>query len=247
VNEYNPLASPNNVYYADTGWLISKGGIIKINNPIDLSANRYLFHGIGNDLVIKASGIGTGAIIGLEMKVFKLRMSLEADCSNINYGKDKQRGDLFEKFSFGLSYRLGLKLGNYFTPYALAGLEFNTLSEGSGDNVHFYDAGIIAYIRHDGAGARELFQAHRAAYNLDAGKIIHSPKFGCGLEIGFFERFRFRCEAFWTMKRRFVCNFATSHGPDNAAGGVNYFAFYQNKMTLLHKKFSTCFGIIMDL
>jgi hypothetical protein len=70
------------------GWIVYRGGMSIVGAPaVNYAANGIIVHDVDKDLTAKASGIGTGALVGLEMKVFKLRMSLEADCSNINYGK----------------------------------------------------------------------------------------------------------------------------------------------------------------
>ena len=181
------------------------------------------------------------------MKVFKLRMSLEADCSNINYGENKQRDNLFEKFSFGLSYRLGLKLGNYFTPYLLAGIEFNTL-QGRGENPHFRDDGDYI-VDPNGLGRDVHRNIDRLFYNAEGCKMTQSPRLGCGLEIAFFERFKFRFDAFWTLKRKHFSKFRTDTTSPNTLVLAGYASSYgaDASMTWYHKKFSTHFGVIMDL
>jgi hypothetical protein len=181
------------------------------------------------------------------MKVFKLRMSLEADCSTISYEKGKQRDNLFENFSFGLSYRLGLKLGNYFTPYLLAGVEFNALQE-RGENPHFRDIGD--YITNPSLIAREVHHdIGRLFYNAEGCKMTQNPRLGCGLEIAFFERFKFRFDAFWTLRRRHLSKFRTDTMTPNGLVALGLDPSYgaEAPMALLHKKFSTRFGIIMDL
>jgi opacity protein-like surface antigen len=231
------------------GWMIGRGNAVQVGAPAgNLATNSYsLLNDASRDLSSKTSGVGFGTIIGLEMKVFKLRMSLEADCSTLGYGKNKQRDDLFENFSFGLSYRLGLKLGNYFTPYLLAGMEFNTF-RARGENFHFQENTPVRYI--DILGAVSITPSESCFYNLDSGKIIQSPRLGCGFEISFFERFKFRFDCLWALRRRVCCNFETQttlSAPKNIAGGLRRQVGAEDTMNLFHKKFSTRFGIIMDL
>ncbi|MDR1031936.1 MAG: hypothetical protein LBL30_02310 [Holosporales bacterium] len=236
--------------FVSGGFLVGRNGVVTVPDAAGavparpFNQNGIVLGGIDGNLATKNSGIGTGAIVGLEMKVFKLRMSLEADCSNINYGKDKQKDNLFEKFSFGLSYRLGLKLGNYFTPYLLAGVEFSTF-KGRGENPHFRDSGDYT-TDPNGAGRTVYRSIDRLFYNIESSKMIQSPRLGCGFEISFFERFKFRFDAFWTLKRRFAGKFRTD---TVAPVGVGFDPSYGADaiMTWYHKKFSTRFGIIMDL
>jgi hypothetical protein len=232
-----------------SGWMIGRGQAIQVGNPAgNLGTNGYvLLNDVSRNLSSKTSGVGAGAIIGLEMKVFKLRMSLEADCSTLSYGKSKQRDSLFEDLAFALSYRFGLKLGNYFTPYLLAGMEFNML-KGRGENPHFIEESPVRY---SGLlGIMNVIPSESCFYNLDSGKVIQSPRLGCGFEISFFERFRFRFDCLWTLRRRFLCNSRTQTTLSvarNIAGAIRTQVGAESPMALLHKKFSTRFGIIMDL
>lgn len=242
---------------AGGGFLVGRGGVVVVVPDAaggipahNFNQNGIVLGNIDGNLSTKISGIGIGALVGLEMKVFKLRMSLEADCSNINYEKDKQKDNLFERFSFGLSYRLGLKLGNYFTPYLLAGVEFSTL-KGRGENPHFKDSGDYTLYPNAPAPPRLAYSnVDRLFYNTESGKMIQNPRLGCGFEISFFERFKFRFDAFWTLRKEFASKFRTDTVTPNAvvgAGALGPFYGAEGAMTLLHKKFSTRFGIIMDL
>jgi hypothetical protein len=236
------------------GFLVGRSGIAVVpdaagNVPVrPFNQNDIMLGNVDGNLATKASGIGTGAIVGLEMKVFKLRMSLEADCSTINRG-GKQKDDLFERFSFGLSYRLGIKFGNYFTPYLLAGVEFNTL-RGRGENPHFRDSGDYVFGSNNPVNRAVYRNIDRLFYNTEGSKMIQNPRLGCGFEISFFERFKFRFDAFWTLKRRFASKFRTDTMTPNAiVAGWGFSSFYAAEDTMIcyHKKFFTRFGIIMDL
>jgi opacity protein-like surface antigen len=236
------------------GFLVGRSGAVAAPDAAGgvpawvFNQNGIMLGDMYGNLATKASGIGTGALIGLEIKVFKLRMSLEADCSNINRG-DKHRDDLFKRFSFGLSYRLGLKLGNYFMPYLLAGIEFNTL-KGRGENPHFKDSGDYTLYPNNPANRLAYSNADRLFYSTEDGKMTQNPRLGCGFEISFFERFKFRFDVFWTLKRRFVSKFRTDTVTPNAVVGpaaLGPFYGTEDSMTWYHKKFSTRFGLIMDL
>jgi hypothetical protein len=247
-----PGSAPGGAVIAG-GFLVGRSGAVAVPDAAggipghNLNQNDIMLGGMGGNLATKVSGIGTGAIVGLEMKIFKLRVSLEADCSNINRG-NKQRDDLFERFSFGLSYRLDLKLGSYFIPYLLAGVEFNTL-KGRGENPHFRDSGDYITDPNGIVQMAVFSNVDRLFYNTDNGKVIQNPRLGCGFEISFFERFKFRFDAFWTLRKEFASKFRTNTVTpgDLVAMGVDPFYGAEDTMTWYHKKFSTRFGIIMDL
>jgi opacity protein-like surface antigen len=230
------------------GWMVGRGQAIQVGNPAgNLQASGYvLLNDVSRYLSSKTSGVGFGAIVGLEMKVSKLRMSLEADCSTLSYGKSKQRDSLFEDFAFALSYRLGLKLGNYFTPYLLAGMEFNML-RGYSKNAHFQENTPINFWT---LGVMRVISSESYFSNLDSGKVIQNPRLGCGFEINCFERFRFRFDCLWTLRRKFRYNFRTQTTLSvarNIAGALRTQVDAESPMTWYHKKFSTRFGVIMDL
>jgi hypothetical protein len=233
----------------DAGWVVGRGGVMAVVGVPGgaYNANRYVLYDTDKDLLTKNSGVGFGAIIGLEIKVFRLRMSLEADCSMLDHKGNKQKDHLFENCSFGFSYRLGVRLGNYFTPYVLAGYEFNTLKE-RGVNPHFREPGRFEFTGLGVLPPHGFVDSERLAYSSDKGTTM-SPRVGCGFEISFFERFRFRFDVFWTLREKVFSKFRTLNTvPDlpPLTTGLHDYSWEQN-MVLHHQKFNTRFGLIMDL
>jgi opacity protein-like surface antigen len=233
---------------ANTGWIVGRGAPIVVGAPGAYDTNRYVLYEADKDLLARNSGIGAGAIIGLEMKVFKLRMSLEADYSMLNHKGNKQRDHLFENCSFGFLYRLGVRLGNYFTPYVLAGYEFNTLKE-RGVNPHFREPGRIEFTDLAVPPNHGFVDSERLAYNLNGKRTIMSPRLGCGLEIAFFGRFKFRFDCFWTIREKICSKFRTENTVPNLplTNGLPTDYNLEKDMVLRCQKFSTRFGLIMDL
>ncbi|MDR1032253.1 MAG: hypothetical protein LBL30_03995 [Holosporales bacterium] len=136
-----------------------------------------------------------------------------------------------------------MKIGNYFTPYLLAGIEFNTLN---GVELPCLRNNGIARYNFPVVGTVGNFPADRVAYCRENNKIIRNNRLGCGFELAFFKRFKFRFDFFWIRKSKFDCNFSTEtivSGP----GWVDRLGNREYKLPLRHKKFSTRFGIIMDL
>jgi hypothetical protein len=237
-------AAPND----GTGWMVGRGAVTTVGVPSQpyLARNHYILGDINADLKARTSGVGSGAIIGLEMKICKLRLALEADCSTLNYGKNNDRDSPFQDFSFGVSYRVALKLGNYLTPYLLAGLEFNRL-RGKQDNPHFRESGKSVFDPNNEWVARADSSSDRLFYSLEEGRMIQSPRLGCGLEIVFFERFKFRFDVLWTLRRKFSSRFRTETVDNALQAAFIVINPAEADMTFRRYKFSTRFGVILDL
>ncbi|MDR1475090.1 MAG: hypothetical protein LBI30_01025, partial [Holosporales bacterium] len=147
----------------------------------------------------------------------------------------------FDDFSCGLSYRVGIKLGNYFIPYVLVGMEYNFLKK-DGHNPQFIGSSMVRYAT--AAGVAYDSMGERLAYSSDDRRIMQSPRLGAGLELEFLEHFRFRFDCLWTLRKRFNKKFTTEINPSWVANGP-YFSAREHDVILRHKKFTTRFGIVM--
>ncbi|MDR1475033.1 MAG: hypothetical protein LBI30_00715, partial [Holosporales bacterium] len=63
------------------GWIVGRGGVLDtIGNPtIAFDANRYRPEDTDKDLLARNFGSGASAIIGMELSVSRLKMSIETD------------------------------------------------------------------------------------------------------------------------------------------------------------------------
>jgi opacity protein-like surface antigen len=221
------------------GWFVGGGRIDIFNAPTRaLAANQYQLYDANKSLLARNSGSGVGAVVGLEISVFRIRMSLEADCTQLGYKAEKEKHSLLDDFSCGLSYRAGIKLGNYFIPYVLAGIECNLIKK-RGDNPHF-KGNSRASFRFDGDPAPTYMNAVTRAYSVDDRRRIQGLRLGAGFEFEFLDHFRFRFDGLWTLRKSYYKSFRTEN---EILGQI--FSINSVGLNLRYKKFTTRFGVVM--
>jgi hypothetical protein len=229
------------------GWMVSRRTTTTVGVPSgNLANNRYVLRTTYNDLSARSSGNGDGVVLGLELSIFKrFRISVEADCFRVGYRKIQQKDSLLDDFSCGLSYRVGLKVWNYFIPYFLAGVEHNSL-RGNGSS-QFTECDIIDFQGLGGGVDVHKTRTEVRAYNMEGRRRFQSTRLGVGFEFEFLEHFRFRCDCLWTLNKRVVNNFRTETPWLDGAVPLGLPTVYGNtaKMILRYKKFTTRFGVVM--